>query len=1852
MPLTFNTSPYWDDYDPLKDFYKVLTRPGVAIQVRELSTLQSILEEQIARFGNHIFTEGSMVIPGQTSYDQNLTYVKVNATFSGPVVDYDSIDPAVTGTIIQIKGVTTGVVAQVIQVARSINTLYIKYVSSGTNNTTGIFADNEILEVLPSNTQICQAIVTGSTGITASASIQDGVYFVFGKFLSVYSQTIRLADYNNFPSVRVGLQVVETIVTPEDDPSLNDNTSGTSNYAAPGAHRYKIELILTAIDIDAISDNNFVELMRIVDGTIQSQVVTTIYSDIESTLARRTFDANGDFISTPFAFDLHESLLNGNNGGIFTALQGGDETKLALGIEPGKAYVQGHEIATISKQFINLDKARSTNFFQNSHTRAYLGNYVFINRLFGMPNYDKWPTVQLYSTPIITDGVVPGGSPIGTATIRGLEFYQGSFQSIGNPGPIFKCFLTDINITVGGTSVTDIRSLAVTDGTLLTTANVLTQVDIVNVVGSFSIGSTITGASYTEKVYAWDTTNNLLLTLPTNTSIPVNTPIVSSSTGTANILQRISLFDTADNILLYTLPQAVVSTVRDQSNNITTTYSYRKVFTPASTTAGTVTFATGVNEVFASLSISDYVASIETGTNSGTLIDVTNSNPIFASGLTQLIFNAPAGTTIKLSATVVKEISAEKTKTLNTQNLTVSGPGTIVNLGRADVYNITGIWIGTNNTGQDVTSWYTLDNGQRDNRYDLGTLTLQPGYTSPSSIFITYTYFSHSGGDYFSVNSYNNFGSFTDWYSRIPYYNSFALRDCLDFRPRVDDISVFPPVGPVPTVPTYISGIGKLVKPNDDVITDFSYYLARIDKIYLSPTGYFTVIKGTPALTPLEPPDPSVGMVVAIISYPAYTLSPKVVTIKTIPNEVFTMVKIGKLRDRIVNLEYYTALNLLEQQTASFNIPDTTTGLDRFKAGFVVDRFVDMSISDYNNADTEFSIDAPNSIMRPTYGSNVVNMGFDATQSSNVEYNTLKSSNNILTLPYTESPIVVQDKASRMENINPYNIFQFIGIVTLDPATDTWKSTVYLPDITVTDNSVYNATIAKLGSLNTLGTVWNEWTTTWVGSPVITGTYSNNDGGAQAIAESAWRPGQPYPTGSYTETNTAITTVTTQQTRTGTQTTLINVPNKTVNNSVVNTGLIPYCRKNTINFIAKGLRPLTLFYVYFDNVNVTALCTGTLVTDANGALSGTFNLPDPDVTNPTNSFRTGTRIFKLTNEPNNIAANTTSFATANYVASGIVETDQRTITSVGNAQIQQQSVTDSRSINNVTTSSTDDTVNWVDPLAQSLLVGTLQGGFCATSVDIFFATKDANIPVMLQIREMQNGSPTQSVVPFSTVVLNPSSINISSDASIKTNFLFPSPVYLKQNVEYAIVLISNSNAYFVWTALMGDLELNTDRLISQVPYTGLLFKSQNASTWVPSPAEALKFTLYRAVFNTAVLGIGIVENPVLPLRSLPNLSLVTYNGYNTIRILHPNHGMPAGSKVTITIPPGAGNVNWSTNFNGIPVSDIIPTVNGDLRTSSWASGIADTVLGSRTYTVNNVELDSYTIDIVDGTNVAVNATSSGLTGVTLTVTENYAYDVMMPIINELNFPGTSTNYYFRAITEKSTHGAQIPYQRDLGGVFPFTQFIPNKNFELTSPRVVASLVNETNLINMGSAFANKSLVWEINLTSTLNNLSPMVDMSRCSAILINNRIDYKIDVNTPVTVPTAAAPPYIAPTVAIGGTDSAQYITRPVSLAVAANSIHFLLSVMWPYGAQVDVYYKILPTNTNATFGSQPYVLMSPDPNTNFSPAQNPTDFKDYYWTADNIGEFTTFAIKVVMRSTNSSAVPLCMSLRAIALET
>ena len=132
----FNVAPYWDDFSQSNDFYRVLFRPGFAVQARELTTAQTILQNQIEQFGNHIFKEGTIVIPGNVGYDKNYYALKLQASFgSGTVATY--LDQYLGATI---TGATSGVTAKVINytVADSTtgdpDTLFIKYTKTASDN--------------------------------------------------------------------------------------------------------------------------------------------------------------------------------------------------------------------------------------------------------------------------------------------------------------------------------------------------------------------------------------------------------------------------------------------------------------------------------------------------------------------------------------------------------------------------------------------------------------------------------------------------------------------------------------------------------------------------------------------------------------------------------------------------------------------------------------------------------------------------------------------------------------------------------------------------------------------------------------------------------------------------------------------------------------------------------------------------------------------------------------------------------------------------------------------------------------------------------------------------------------------------------------------------------------------------------------------------------------------------------------------------------------------------------------------------------------------------------------------------------------------------------------------------------------------------------------------------------------------------------------------------------------------------------------------------------------------------------------------------------------------------------------
>ena len=377
-----NVAPYFDDYNPSDDYYRVLFKPGYPVQARELTALQSILQNQIEKFGQHFFKEGAKVIPGNIGYNRIYYGIQINNNYQGiPVTAYAD---QLVGT--KITGERSGVTAVVDKVLfpedseRNQLTLYVNYLTSNTgDNSTQVFSDSENLtcsEIITSgllgNTAIAAGApfaqtVTSNAAITGSSfQIQEGVYFVRGQFCRVNQETLIISQYTTTPEARVGLYVNEEIINADIDESLNDNSQGFNNYAAPGADRLKITLSLYQKPLNDFDDNQFVELATIggnnEPGVLRSKKPGSggaaamggggggsPYSsnfDITDTLARRTYDESGNYDVKPFDVTLLESLNdNIGNRGVYKAGQftAGGETPsddFALyKLSPGIAYV-------------------------------------------------------------------------------------------------------------------------------------------------------------------------------------------------------------------------------------------------------------------------------------------------------------------------------------------------------------------------------------------------------------------------------------------------------------------------------------------------------------------------------------------------------------------------------------------------------------------------------------------------------------------------------------------------------------------------------------------------------------------------------------------------------------------------------------------------------------------------------------------------------------------------------------------------------------------------------------------------------------------------------------------------------------------------------------------------------------------------------------------------------------------------------------------------------------------------------------------------------------------------------------------------------------------------------------------------------------------------------------------------------------------------------------------------------------------------------------------------------------------------------------------------------------------------
>ena len=352
-------------------------------------------------------------------------------------------------------------------------------------------------------------------------------------------------------------------------------------------------------------------------------------------------------------------------------------------------------------------------------------------------------------------------------------------------------------------------------------------------------------------------------------------------------------------------------------------------------------------------------------------------------------------------------------------------------------------------------------------------------------------------------------------------------------------------------------------------------------------------------------------------------------------------------------------------------------------------------------------------------------------------------------------------------------------------------------------------------------------------------------------------------------------TIPTREGRSGILTNVVEDISTTRNDRVVGVSAINFMRTIDITISGELLKPNTALNVFFDNIQVNAHCTpssatygvgggtskGTqLKTDNQGKLSAVFTVPNND----TLRFETGIRTLKVTDTATVDDALSTTSAFTNFMANGSLTSTQTEVVSTRNGRVVNETVNESRA-NQIVTQNLE--TRWVDPLAQSFLIEKEEGVF-VNSIEVFFSAKDGGgLPVTCSIRQMLNGSPTQKVLPFAEKTLYPNEITTSANAQTATKFTFPSPVYLNPQTEYCFVLESNSNAYLAWVGQMGDFDVHTKEPIDRQPYAGVLFKSQNSSTWSPEQLQDLKFNINRCKFSSTS-GKVVLENKDIPVKKL------------------------------------------------------------------------------------------------------------------------------------------------------------------------------------------------------------------------------------------------------------------------------------------------------------------------------------------------------------------------------------------------
>lgn len=1281
MTTLFNYDPYYDDFDEDKNFLRVLFRPGYSVQARELTQLQTILANQIEKFGNHIFKSGSPIIGGKISLDRKANYIVLQTQYANADIDPSQFEGKTIVSYNSSKLVRAKVLAVDTTSANPI--LVVKYLSGDK------FAANEEIRVYGQNI-FAKLRNTAATGGSFVASIQEGVYYFKGQFIKVVPQFLivelfyRIGDsatVNIKPSYKIGLQFDENIIDEIDDTSLLDPAQGAFNYQAPGAHRFQIGATLSKRTLDSADTSTFFEIVRLVNDVKTKEIDYAVYSELEKTMARRTYDESGNYTVDPFVISLEEGA--GSASGKFNVV-----------LDPGKAYVGGFEFETIAPTTISVNRARTTANVSDYDIATNYESTVVLANVRNTLDITAYPVLDVHSVTHdkvnTSTAIAYNSTKIGTVRASMIRFNDAFDRANGRTHTFYTHIFGANSVPVTGTVATGSTNTVIKLPSTFSssaganayanmyfriTNGALSQLSPVLINSSDSVNSTITLS--TALSYAPTTANTFSIesdfrnaeSLVANGGLyiafagNIDADSKQTSTGWAYINEPSStslIFDTPfeaikqetiSNMDFYARKKYSLTSAADGKITVTADTSKGDTFGWFSSVPGTTISDSLIEENIICFVRSDSATNVASGIIANTVLslgfsgfNVVSAGPSEFTANVKLAgvkvdmlvktklnnaenpttgyirnktfvpstagvnlhakvpFGMAAGDTLAAANTgvvtvvsgvgyVYEDIGATNFTDTNTLR-DLRTPGKAVSLQVPDVYEIVKIVdsgsLSANVTtamlasaSNDVTNRYDFDNGQRKTHYDHATIKLKRGVSSPRGrIYVQYKYFKHATTTgLFTVDSYTRASSNVG-YSGISVFNNAedrkltSLRSSFDFRPsRL--------IGST----TITNGLN--VEPLEAIETSFDYYLGRIDRVVVKPSKEFSVISGASAVEPIAPPVDTKDMLIYTLYIPPYTEDVKDIRVEFKNNRRYTMENISDFEDRIRGLEYYVALNSLEKDAASTKVLDSN-GLERSKYGIVVDNFTTKDLqatrSDvgYDNRNL-----VENRLLKPASLMRTVKLSANSALFSGATRVVGTGTKKALMLNYTTAEFAKQPYATKSLPIANALFAGFKGVTRLYPEftgdVDTGVTAKVTLNSTQSIAQAFNFINDAFKYISNNNPQWRQdadspfaqtATDSWYAGTRIT----KSEGAIQTtnLGGRTWGNVVPVYENKFVSTTTQFS-----QQQISTSTSQVDV-----GTFVTDLAIQPFMKPKKIIFSSVGLRPSTVFYAFFDDVDV------------------------------------------------------------------------------------------------------------------------------------------------------------------------------------------------------------------------------------------------------------------------------------------------------------------------------------------------------------------------------------------------------------------------------------------------------------------------------------------------------------------------------------------------------------------------------------------------------------------------------------------------------------------------------------------